>query len=283
MLFKHKPHASQPKSLIPQLQQELRINLLILVSLLRSLLLVTPSQSQLAIECAQTFFKLARPIQDVANNLAISSKKEGGDASELIITDDMDQIPINDPNQVPIATFGESFVLDGTIYQNVIRQKAVIFELAWKVGTHLLWSAIPRSVKSNDPAREAAGLHLCRFMLRIATFEKEPDRRFKTAFADHAPNQALLLETTLHHINLGLIEPAYERLASFILLSPYNENSVLIGYAGVMCILLAKKHSTSEDLYNRFNSFALVHLADSLAIEPENTSFLSYYIDVHLF
>lgn len=76
-----------------------------------------------------------------------------------------------------------------------------------------------------------------------------------------------------------MLLPAYERLASFIMLSPYNENPALIGYAGLLCHLLARQE-TIHEMKLKYEGYALVHLFESLRIDSENSSFLALYIDV---
>jgi hypothetical protein len=117
-------------------------------------------------------------------------------------------------------------------------------------------------------------------MLKVANCEKEPNK--KTNNPDPGPNAKLLLEITLHSINLDIILATYERLSSYILLSPYNESAILIGYAGLMAKMLSTNapDSNSRTIYR---TFALEHLSESLRILPETSLFISLYLEVFNF
>jgi hypothetical protein len=114
-------------------------------------------------------------------------------------------------------------------------------------------------------------------MFKVSNCEKEPNKR--TNNADAGPNAKLLLEITLHSLNLDIILVTYERLASYILLYPYNESAILIGYAGLIAKMLSMndRNSKSRNIYIRN---AIEHLSESLRILPENSLFISIYVEV---
>lgn len=151
-MFRHTPPSQSPQSLTPQLLQEL-------LSLLRALLLASPSQTNLAVECARCYFTLSRPLQDSLKNLAATHHEGSISHDDMHVSAHLMAILRDNTTQV------------GTAYQSLGRQKALFFEQAWKIGSYFLWDAIPPPA---DPLYIPAAQKHCRFLLRMAHCEKEP-------------------------------------------------------------------------------------------------------------
>ncbi|RKO90494.1 hypothetical protein BDK51DRAFT_41748 [Blyttiomyces helicus] len=123
------------------------------------------------------------------------------------------------------------------------------FPLLWKLGVEILRridAAAGGDAHSlagsefgeiNEGEVSEDGKRLLRFLVKMSSMKAKP-------------NAQLLLEMTLYHMRYGMIEEAYDRLEgydplttlpctlplsnSWLTLFPYSENSVLLGYAGIL-------------------------------------------------
>lgn len=171
-----------------------------------------------------------------------------------------------------------------TVQKNRVLQKKHYFlqvylyynsKKAWNMGIYFLYHNMP--IKGSYEYDKYVQ-NLSRFMIQMADCENMPSKRLRL---ENSPSLNVILEITLHHINLGLIAPAYERLANYILIFPYNESAILIGYAGVISYMLCKNADYPQIAEQHFKQ-ALYHLQMSLSIDPLNVMFLMMYLEVKI-
>ena len=86
--------------------------------------------------------------------------------------------------------------------------------------------------------------------------------------------EQVLLELCLQGMLNGSLKETYERLLTYIIVHPYINNPVLVGYAGIMAYLLWKQDRESENYYKK----AKRHFSASLDLEASNSLFfVTYY------
>ncbi|TPX57943.1 hypothetical protein SpCBS45565_g06591 [Spizellomyces sp. 'palustris'] len=131
------------------------------------------------------------------------------------------------------------------------------FELMWKVGAELLRSVAPYRAQLEAEEGEHNGLLLHGDGYPHILMQVHEDKRDEAVRAakkllrflaqmsgiDAKLDPELLLEMTLYHMRFGMLEEAYNRLQGYISTYPYNENAVLIGYAGVLSYILWRREA----------------------------------------
>ncbi|ORX54177.1 hypothetical protein BCR36DRAFT_322454 [Piromyces finnis] len=122
-------------------------------------------------------------------------------------------------------------------------------------------------------------------------------------------NEEILLEYIFYCIKTEQYEEGINKLSEFIFLSPYKENSILVGYTGILYFILWEK-SLPDNLVNKFQMFdssnmdnddkdefvnqeyyktknfrknAKKNFEQSLKLNPYNDFILQYYIKILVF
>ncbi|KAI8607808.1 hypothetical protein BC830DRAFT_72030 [Chytriomyces sp. MP71] len=78
-------------------------------------------------------------------------------------------------------------------------------------------------------------------------------------------NNVLILHSTLLHIYLGHLEEAFALLERFVVLHPFNEDAILLGYAGYLSFILWRKqceHLAQEESFGATQSSSFGSLAE---------------------
>ncbi|KAJ3017595.1 hypothetical protein HKX48_003460 [Thoreauomyces humboldtii] len=138
---------------------------------------------------------------------------------------------------------------------------SALFELMWKVGTEVLRTAVPARANLGADDEDAA---LASVVLRdpgsrneqsdeYADMEKKRHAlvsarkllRFLAQMSGVEPtlSPGFLLEMTFYFMRFQMYEEAHNRLEGYISSYPYNEDALLVGYAGMLSYILWRQEA----------------------------------------
>ncbi|KAJ1342931.1 hypothetical protein BSLG_002588 [Batrachochytrium salamandrivorans] len=151
-------------------------------------------------------------------------------------------------------------------------------EMAWKAGVHILRDRAPSRAYLEDSGALSSPAWISQ-VERVTETESEAAQRllrFLSSVTSMRTKQSeeLILEWVMYSMRFGSLKAAYERLVSLVALHPYNEHPLLIGYAGMLCLLIWKQSGDSSVDSHYFRQ-AQMHLEESLRIHPSADLFTS--------
>lgn len=126
-------------------------------------------------------------------------------------------------------------------------------DMCWNVGIHILSDKLALEA-TNDPMDDKAAKRLLeRFMTKVTASPK---------------SSTFLVESILYSLRVGQHKAAYERLESQISLHPYNEDALLLSYAGLLAFVIWKTDEESR-LDSRFIKLAIGYYERSFDLNTD--------------